>query len=746
MSKKRSPLPNMEDLVSYLQDNSGRVGKREIARAFNIRGDDRIALKEMLREMENSGVISKGNRRSISMAGVLPQTCPVEVTGEDSDGYLIARPLNWHEDTPSPQIILIDMGNIIPAAKLGDFLLVRVKQAGKNLYEGTVVRRLTNAPDRIVGVFSSRGKGQPGMVCSVDRRLKHNFFVERDDTLNAEDSSIVIAELFGEANRRQAKVIKIIGKETDSNVASLIAVYLHNLPLYFPSAAIKEAEKAILPPMDNREDLRSLPLVTIDGEDARDFDDAVWAEPYSDGKIKNGWHLIVAIADVAWFVRSGSALDASAKERGNSVYFPDQAIHMLPQELSAGLSSLMPNEDRPCLAVHIWIDGEGKQIKKKFTRAMIRSVARLNYHEVQDIIDGRIHSEHLESLINNLYEAFKVLDYDRKSRGALNIDAVEREIILTSSGKVSSIIPRERLESHQIIEEFMIAANVAAAEVLEELEMPVMYRIHEPPSGEKIAALSDYLSLMKVPVKLPAKPKPADFNKILAEVKDTPLETNINEMVLRSQSQARYSPENYGHFGLALEKYAHFTSPIRRYADLMVHRALISGLNLGEGGLDLKTDITKTFTETAEHISYTERRADTAERDAEDRYIAAFLAPKEGELFSGIVTGVTPAGLFIRLDDNYAEGFSPISTLPDEYYVYDGIAQKLVGQSTGMSFSLGQEVQVILKEAVPLTGGILLEVLGKVRRKHRPPRHRGRLHESRRKSSKQGHRRARHHH
>ncbi len=745
MSKKPPLLPSMDELVGYLKDTSGRVGKREIARAFNIRGDDRIALKGMLRELENSGIIERDSRRSLSMAGMLPETCPVEVTGEDSEGYLIARPLNWRDDTPSPQIILFDMGNIMPPARAGDFLLVRTKQAGKHLYEGKVLRRLTNAPDRIVGIFTTKGKGQPGMVSSVDRRLKHNYFVERDDTSGAENSSVVIAELTGQDNHRQAKIIKVIGKESDSNVASLIAVYLHNLPLYFPSEAVKQAKNAAIPPMDNREDLRNFPLVTIDGEDARDFDDAVWAEPFSDSKVKDGWHLIVAIADVAWFVRPGTPLDISAKERGNSVYFPDQAIHMLPQELSAGLSSLMPNEDRPCLVAHIWIDSEGRQINKKFTRAMIRSAARLNYHEVQDMLDGRISSPHLMPVIDNLYQAFKALDTNRIDRGALEIEAIEREIILTPAGKVSAITARERLESHRIIEEFMIAANVAAAEVLEELEMPVMYRIHEPPSGEKVAALSDYLALMKVKTHLPSKPHSSDFNKILEEVKDTPLRTNINEMVLRTQSQARYSPENYGHFGLALEKYAHFTSPIRRYADLMVHRALISGLKLGDGGLDLKSDLGKDFPATAEHISYTERRADTAERDAEDRYIAAFLAPREGELFSGIITGVTASGLFIRLDDNYAEGFSPISTLPDEYYVYDGISHRLVGQNTGRSFALGQEVQVILKEAVPVTGGLLLEVIGGVRRTRRPPRHRGRLYESRKQSHKQGQRRARRH-
>ena len=747
MKKRCSHLPSMEEIVTYLENSSGRQGKREIARAFNIKGEDRISLKNMLKELTTSGVITKDSRKRVQLKGFLPETCPIEVTGEDSEGKLISRPLNWYGEEDKPQIIIIDQGNIIPRAKIGDFLLARVKQISKQVYEGSVLRRLSNAPDRLIGIFTSKGKGLPGMVSSIDRRFKHNYFVDREDTLNAEDSSIVIAEIFNKNTVRQAKIIKVIGKEKDSNISSLISIYLHNLPLYFSSDVIKEARLAISPTIDNREDLREYSFVTIDGEDARDFDDAVWAEPYSDKDIKSGWHLIIAISDVSWFVRVGSGLDISARERGNSVYFPDRAIHMLPEELSSGLSSLIPDEDRACLVAHIWIDDKGKQRKKKFNRAMIRSSARLNYHEVQDIIDGKIRSDFLDNLINNLYGAYKALDYDKQEREALNIISFEREIELTSNGTVKGVKPRERLESHKIIEEFMIAANVAAAEVLEETGMPVIYRVHEPPSNEKVSALNDYLTSIGIPTRLPLDPSSKDFNKLLKEVKGTSLESNINEMVLRTQSQARYSSENYGHFGLALNRYAHFTSPIRRYADLMVHRSLVSGLKLGEGGLDLSQDYDKEFKAISEQISYTERRADIAERDAEERYIASFLSSRVGEVFSGVISGVNSSGLFIRLKESYAEGFSPISTLPDEYYVYDNNSHSLIGQNSGRRFSLGQEVEVILREAVPITGGILLEIVGAKRFKRRNNfQHNHRFKKGKQHIRNQGNRRARHNH
>lgn len=720
----------MEDIISFLNENPGKVGKREIARAFHVRGDDRAQLKEMLKRMKSEGKIEKTPSKKIISADGLPEMCPAEITGSDSDGELVARPLEWFKPTPAPQILITDPGRLRPPPKEGDRVVLKLSPAGKKLFHGAVVRRLSAKPNRVVGVYdTTSGKG--GRILSVDRRLHQEYFVEREDTGGAKNGDLVIADTAGSALRdnrrgsRHAKIVQVLGNASAPKAASLIAVHLHGIPTDFSEQALKQAAKAKLPPLGDRVDLRNIPLVTVDGEDARDFDDAVFAEPDEDEKNKGGWRLIVAIADVAWFVRPGDPLDRNARERGNSVYFPDRVVPMLPEKLSSDLCSLKPGVDRPCIAAYIKISKSGKILRHRFVRAMMRSAARLNYHEVQAVFDGGMPEMNpaLRTHIEDLYGAYQSLARAREKRGALEIDVPEREIELNDAGRIIRISPRERLESHKMVEEFMIAANVAAAETLEDRNVPAMYRIHEAPGAEKVAALQTFLNSIDVKTTRRDRPRTDDFNKTLDQVRGTARSFMVNELVLRTQSQARYSPDNAGHFGLALEKYAHFTSPIRRYADLLVHRGLISALKLGEGGLEAD-GTADDFEDLGEHISATERRAAAAERDAEERYLSAYLADRIGERFSGIINGVSRFGLFVVLDETGAEGLVPISTLPGDYYVYEEDRHRLFGSSTGRAYTLGERVELILAEAAPVTGGLLFHLLdaGMAKRQPSPSR------------------------
>ncbi len=715
MSKSKAPLPGMDDLIAFLNENAG-AGKREIARAFHVKGDDRAKLKEMLKDLKSSGKIETLTGKKLVPADGLPEYCQCEITGSDSDGELVARPLNWDKPTPKPQILITDLGRLRPPPAEGDLVLLKLTPKGKKFFHGAVIRRLSAKPERIVGVFdTTSGKG--GRILSVDRRLRQNYIVDSDHAGKAKNGDVVVAEIIGSAFNaatRRARVVEVVGRADAPRAASLIALHLHAVPTEFSPEALKQAEKAKLPDMKHRADLRGVPLVTVDGEDARDFDDAVFAEPDGNKDNPDGWHIIVAIADVAYFVRPGTPLDDCARERGNSVYFPDRCVPMLPEKLSTDLCSLQPAKDRPCIAADMRIDKNGRLVSKKFVRAMMRSAARLNYHEVQRVYDGGLSemNDDLRRHITDLRGAFLVLNAAREKRGALDLDVVEREIKLDENGQVASITPRERLDSHKTIEEFMILANVAAAETLEEKDVPAMYRVHEPPSAEKAAALQTFLGSLGIKAGKNGKLRNNDINAVLDQVRGTPRAGMVNELILRAQSQARYSPENLGHFGLALEKYAHFTSPIRRYADLLVHRGLISALRLGNDGLlDENGDVTCDMVDLGDHISATERRAAAAERDAEDRYLSAYLKDRIGERFGGVVSGVSRFGLFVTVDDIGADGLIPVSTLPRDYYLYDEERHRLTGSSTGVSYELGEHVFMTLAEASPITGGLLFHIV-----------------------------------
>jgi ribonuclease R len=708
--KSPAPFPTREQILEFIHGQEAKVGKREIARAFHLDADQKVELRRVLKDLEGEGAIERGRTRRFGRPGALPSVGVIEITGTDTDGEILGRPYGWTAGAP-PRIHVAPDRRSRAALGPGDRILARLRPIGPETYEARLIRRLMAPPPRTLGVLARLG--DQTRIQPIDRRVRADFIVTADETLGAEPGELVWAEVrAGRAlGLKSARVVERLGPTAGVQSITPITIHDHDVPSRFSEAALHEAAAAGPAPLGGRTDLRDLPLVTIDGADARDFDDAVWAEPDLDGGNPGGWHLVVAIADVAWYVRPGSGLDRTAFERGNSVYFPDRVVPMLPEPLSNGWCSLKPGEDRSCLAAHLWIDAEGTLKRHRFVRGMMRSAARLTYTQVQTARDGRPDETTgplMDAVIQPLYGAFAALIEARSRRGVLELDVPERRVLFDGDGKVAGIEVRERFDSHKLIEEFMILANVAAAETLEARKMPCMYRVHDQPSREKMEGLREFLDSLGIRLARAGVIRPRDFNRILERVAGTPQARLINEVILRSQAQAVYDPQNIGHFGLALLRYCHFTSPIRRYADLLVHRALITAEGLGEGGFPT---VPGDFERIAEHISGAERRAAAAERDAVDRFTAAWLAEHRGSVFRGRISGVTRFGLFVTLDGSGADGLVPVSTLPDDYYVHDEGTHQLVGRNGGLTFRLGDHVEVRLVEANPLTGGILFEVL-----------------------------------
>ncbi len=707
---KAAPFPTREEILQFVHDSPTRVGKREIARAFQLDAEQKKELKKVLRGLEQEGALGREKRR-YSDPGSLPEVSVVVVTGIDRDGDVIAEPIDWRGPGDPPIVRMLPERSREGALGRGDKVLARLTRNAEGGYDARVVRRLASAPKRILGIYESAGT--EGRIRPADRRLKDDILVDPRDVGDAKPGDMVLAESLPgrRLGPRHARIVERLGPADGPNVVSLISIVENDIPTEFPPAAIKEAKATGPAPLDAREDLRQVPLVTIDGADARDFDDAVWAEPDTDPQNPGGWHLLVAIADVAWYVRPGSALDEAAYERGNSVYFPDRVVPMLPEELSNGWCSLKPDEDRPCLAVHMWVGKDGRIRKHRFVRGLMRSAARLTYEQVQAAADGNPDAAPaplVENVIRPLYGAYRMLMDSRAERGVLELDLPERRVIVGKDGSVVRVETRQRLDSHKLIEEFMIAANVAAAETLEDLRQPTMYRIHDEPGRDKLDALREFLGTIGLKLAKGQVIRPGHFNQILAKAAGTRHQQMVNEVVLRSQSQAEYAPDNIGHFGLALVRYCHFTSPIRRYSDLMVHRALIRGLKLGEGGLE---DDHRDFVRVGRHLSETERRAATAERAAVDRFTAQYLADRVGATFKGRVNGVQRFGLFVTLDDSGGDGLIPVSTLPEDFYIYEETRHRLKGRRSGREFRLGDAVTVELLEADRLTGSMVLALV-----------------------------------
>ena len=705
---KRKPRPatagafSREAVIAFIHDNPTACGRRDIARAFGLRKHARKSLNDLLREIEDEGLVPRKRKRRISKAEYLPDTALVEITGIDADGEPLARPLDWSGKGDAPGIVMLPERGGRGALAIGDRVLARLAKAGPEGYVGRTLRRIPHAPSRVLGIYK-RFQGE-GRLIPTDRRVKLEFKVSRIDSKGARDGDLVLAE--AAPGRRlglpQARITELIGVSlNDPRSFSLIAIHANNIPIEFSDDATAEAEAAeALSDPDGREDLRNIPFITIDGADARDFDDAVWAEP--DGE--DGWHAMVAIADVAHYVTPGSALDRDAVARGNSVYFPDRVAAMLPETLSNDLCSLKPDEPRPCLAVHLWIDHDGKLTRHRFLRGLMRSAARLTYEQAQAAHDGQ--TTDIAEVIAPLYGVFEALNKARQARGAIDLDLPERLVTLGDDGHVESVAPRARLDSHRLIEELMISANVAAAETLEKRRTAAMYRIHDEPGAEKLTELRGFLSGFGIKLAAGQSPRPSYFNRILAEVEGEPHAPAVNNAILRSQAKAEYSPDNIGHFGLNLSRYCHFTSPIRRYADLLVHRALIRALDLGAGGLPAGAE--DRFEDLGEQISMTERRAQKAEREAMDRYMAAYLEDHIGAVFAGRISGVTRFGLFVTLDDTGADGIVPRRSLGARVDVDEAAHRMTAG---GRTIRLGDAVEVRLRQAEVATGSLAFELL-----------------------------------
>jgi len=697
-------------VLAYVQDNPDRSGKREIARAFKLDADQKRDLKKLLREMQQSGVLEKNRGRKYSEPGKLPNVTVLEVTGPDKDGDVRAKPVNWDAET-EPVIFMGPARRGTPAPGKGDRVLARLTETEPGVYTAQTIRQISSGPSKILGVVGiDEGEIR---IQPTDRRHKDELIVRPDDSMGAKEGELVRAEILPgkRLGLRHAKISERLESMDAPGAISLIAIHAYGIPNEFSAATIKLAEAATGRDLETRTDLRDVPLITIDGADARDFDDAVWAEPDAEASNPDGWHLIVAIADVAAYVTPSDALDREARKRGNSVYFPDRVVPMLPEALSNGWCSLVPNEDRPCLAAHLWIDKNGHLLRHHFVRGLMRSHARLTYEQVQMAHDGQTDEATeplVTSVISPLYGAFEVLKKYREERSALELEVAERQVHIGEDGKIARISPRQRLDSHKLIEEFMITANVAAAQSLEKHKQPCMYRIHDRPSPEKISAFSEFLETLDLRFAKGQVIKPIQFNQILEKSRNSPNSHMINQMVLRSQAQAEYSPDNIGHFGLALQRYCHFTSPIRRYSDLLVHRALIDAHKLGPDGLNNDGE---DFEELGSHLCSTERRAASAERDAMDRYVAGYLAPRVGAIFTARINGVTRFGLFVTLDETGADGLIPISTLPGDYYDLDETGHLLIGQNSGNMYRLGQSVEVMLREATPVSGGLIFQIM-----------------------------------
>jgi ribonuclease R len=705
-------LPSKDELLAFIRENEGKTSRRDIARAFGIKGEARVELKRLLRDLADDGAIDKPKGR-IEERGRLAGVMVLDITETDTDGELFGRPAEWSGEGQAPKIRLVpgrtERG---PALGVGERVLARVGPDDEGGIEARLVKRLGASAHEILAVLKRRPEGLRAMP--VDRKTRGELAIAAADLKGAEAGELVLCGVLPDRGYglRHGRVKDRLGHMDAPQAISLIAIHSHRLPTHFPDEALAEAQAAMPVALSGREDLRKLPFVTIDPEDARDHDDAVYAERDLHESNPGGFIVWVAIADVAAYVRPGAALDRAALKRGNSVYFPDRVVPMLPEKLSADLCSLREGEPRPVLAARMIFTRDGTKKDQRLVRALMRSAARLTYRQTQDAWDGTPDAKTgalLEPVLKPLFAAYEALKTAREKRSPLDLDLPEHRIRFGADGKIADVARRERLESMRLIEEFMIQANVAAAEILEAKRLSFLYRVHEPPDNEKLNAFRQFVESLDFTFPAGHTVRPQTFNRLIEAAKATDYAPMLHEVILRTQSQARYAPDRLGHFGLNLRSYAHFTSPIRRYADLVVHRALIRALGLGEDGL---TDAEiGALGEIGEQVSNLERRAMAAERDATDRYLAAFLSDRVGASFAGRICGVTRFGLFVRLDETGADGIVPIRTLGRDYFHHDERAHALIGDTSGAVYRLGERVEVKLIEAAPITGGLVFELL-----------------------------------
>jgi len=707
---KRAPgMPTAAEVLEFIQSSDSPAGKREIAKAFGLKGQEKIKLKALLKDMAEEGLID-GKKTAYHRMGGVPKVTVLRIIEVD-EGDLIAIPDNWAEDAPGkpPRLTIREPRGKGPKARgpalrRGDRVLARTEETESGWF-AFPMKKLPARTEGLMGVVEIDGSGK-AWLAPIDKRVRQSARIA--EVGEAEEGQLVIAERLGRSERGGVRVVEVIGDPLAPKSFSLIAIAKHGIPHIFPDAAISEAKVAAKLPLsaEKREDLRHLPIVAIDPADARDHDDAIWAEPDGEG----GFNALVAIADVSFYVRPGSAIDREARNRGNSVYFPDRVVPMLPEVLSADVCSLKQGEDRAAMACHLRINAAGKVTKFRFTRAIVRIAHNIAYEDAQAAVDSGSPPEYLA----HLWEAWRALAAARASRDPLDLDLPERRVVLDDKGQIAEIAIRERLDAHRVVEDFMIAANVAAAMALEAKTAPVVYRVHETPQREKLIALRDYLATMGKKLSLGQVITPGLFNRMMKDITDEAEKAQVMEAVLRSQMQAYYGPANAGHFGLALGSYAHFTSPIRRYADLLVHRALVDAYKLEQPQPDNALPATSglsdrdraSLQQVSDAISQTERRAMEAERDTIDRYVAAWLSSRVGEVFDTRITGVQSFGFFATIVGLGGDGLVPVSTLGAERFRHDEAAQALVGTDSGTTYAAGDRLKLKLAEANALTGAL----------------------------------------
>ena len=719
MPRKHSAgLPSRKEILDFIASSDQPAGKREIARAFGLSGQTKIDLKRLLKDMADEGLIDSSPGRAFHQASGVPKVTVLRVQAVDDGGTVWAVPEQWHAEGPPPRLRLIERGRR-GALAIGDRVLARTEERGQG-FIAHPMKKLQRSAELVLGVV--RRDGERHWLSPVDKRERRELAIV--DLKDAEAGDLVLCEVTGRPPRVNARVDAVLGDPFAPRSFSLIAIHKHGLRHEFAKEAIDEAHRVAKQPLGDREDLTHLPIVAIDPEDARDHDDAIWAEADGEG----GWNAVVAIADVSFYVRPGSELDKEARARGNSVYFPDRVVPMLPEELSADICSLKEGEDRAAMACHLKISKLGELTSWRFTRAKVRIAANIAYEDAQAAIDaanderievssptcsmpdveGPVARELVEKALKPLWACWRALFAARQKRDPLELDLPERRVMLDEKGRIASIAPRDRLDAHRLVEDYMIAANVAAARALEAKKSPVMYRVHEPPSREKLVALKDYLATFGIEFAMGQVIKPGTFNRVIERVGDGDGREEIMEQLLRTQMQARYGPERLGHFGLALATYAHFTSPIRRYADLLVHRALVKAYRLGDGGLPPGDE--ERFEQIGEQISMLERRAMEAERETVDRYVAAYLADQVGQLVQCRITGVQPFGFFATVEDLGGDGIIFAKDLGQEYFRYDEAARVLVGDDSGDTYRVGQRLTLRLADANPVSGSLRFEL------------------------------------
>lgn len=714
---RRAGLPSREQILDFISTSETPAGKREIAKAFGLSAQDKIALKALLKDMGDEGLIDSAPGRAFHKMGGVPKVTVLRVTDADGD-TVWAVPERWEaEGIPVPRLRVRERGKR-GALGIGDRILARTEEAG-NGWIAHPMKKLARGEEQVLGVVHEEGGRL--YLQGVEKKDRHSYPISERN--GAEPGDLVLANKAGKPPRIFAHVTERLGDPFAPRSFSLIAIHRHGIPNVFSDELIAEAERVSKQLLGDREDLRDLPIVAIDPADARDHDDAVWAAPDDDPQNEGGWKAVVAIADVSFYVRPGSQLDREARKRGNSVYFPDRVVPMLPEILSAEICSLKEGEDRAALACHLQVGKNGELKSWRFTRAVVSIAANIAYDDAQTIIDGAASArallddryapgaakrDEIEPALRHLWDCWRALNKAREKREPLDLDLPERRIVLDEMGRILSVAPRERLDAHKLIEDYMIAANVAAAKALEAKKAPVMYRIHEPPAREKLVALKEYLKTFDMEFALGQVIKPATFNQILKRVGEADFRDEVMQQVLRSQTQAYYGPENAGHFGLSLGSYGHFTSPIRRYADLIVHRSLVSAYKLGPGGLTAEE--AGSMDRIGESISTLERRAMEAERETIDRYVAAYLSAHVGEVMDARITGVQNFGFFATIDGIGGDGLVPVRDLGTEYFRYDEASQRLIGEDSGEFFAMGQRLKLRLAEANPVSGALRFEL------------------------------------